>query len=106
MLFEALIMAMVREMPVATLAGLVGETDMRIWRVVHHYVDEAVEAQELSGVERVGACAGQAHRPVKAHRIPSVVAPLVADELDGAEKLHASLLKARPGSLDDEPSSG
>jgi transposase len=54
LLFEALIMAMVREMPVATLAGLVGETDMRIWRVVHHYVDEAVEAQELSGVERVG----------------------------------------------------
>jgi transposase len=41
-------------MPVATLAGLVGETDMRIWRVVHHYVDLAVEAQDLKGVERVG----------------------------------------------------
>jgi transposase len=54
LLFEALVMAMVAEMPVATLAGLVGEDDMRIWRIVHHYVDEAVEAQELSGVERVG----------------------------------------------------
>ena len=54
LLFEALVMAMVAEMPVATLAALVGETDMRIWRVVHHYVDEAVEAQDLSGVERVG----------------------------------------------------
>lgn len=54
LLFEALIMAMVREMPVATLAGLVGESDMRIWRVVHHYVDRAVEAQDLEGVERVG----------------------------------------------------
>jgi transposase len=54
LLFEALVMAMVREMPVATLAGLVGETDMRIWRVVHHYVDRAVEAQNLEGVERVG----------------------------------------------------
>ena len=54
LLFEALIMAMVREMPVATLAGLVGETDMRIWRVVHHYVDQAVDAQDLAGVERVG----------------------------------------------------
>jgi transposase len=53
LLFEALVMAMVAEMPVATLAGLVGEDDMRIWRIVHHYVDEAVEAQELSGVERV-----------------------------------------------------
>jgi transposase len=54
LLFEALIMAMVREMPVATLAGLVGESDMRIWRVVHHYVDRAVDAQNLQGVERVG----------------------------------------------------
>ena len=54
LLFEALVMAMVAEMPVATLAGLVGETDMRIWRGVHHYVDEAVEAQDLSGVGRVG----------------------------------------------------
>lgn len=54
LLFEALIMAMVKEMPVATLAALVGETDMRIWRIVHHYVDEAVEAQNLAGVERVG----------------------------------------------------
>jgi transposase len=53
LLFEALVMAMVREMPVATLAGLVGETDMRIWRIVHHYVDEAVEAQNLEGVQRV-----------------------------------------------------
>jgi transposase len=54
LLFEALVMAMVREMPVATLAGLVGESDMRIWRVVHHYVDLAVDAQNLEGVERVG----------------------------------------------------
>ena len=54
LLFEALVMAMVREMPVATLAGLVGESDMRIWRIVHHYIDLAVEAQNLEGVQRVG----------------------------------------------------
>jgi transposase len=54
LLFEALVMAMVREMPVATLAGLVGESDIRIWRIVHHYVDRAVDAQNLEGVERVG----------------------------------------------------
>jgi transposase len=54
LLFEALVMAMVREMPVAAIAGLVGEYDKRIWRVVHHYVDAAVEAQDLKGVERVG----------------------------------------------------
>jgi transposase len=54
LLFEALVMAMVREMPVATLAGLVGESDMRIWRIAHHYVDLAVDAQNLVGVSRVG----------------------------------------------------
>jgi transposase len=54
LLFEVLVMAMVREMPVATLAALVGESDMRIWRIVHHYVDEAVEAQDLSWTKRVG----------------------------------------------------
>jgi transposase len=54
LLFEALIMAMVSEMPVKALAGLVGEHDTRVWRVVHHYVDQAVDAQDLCGVERVG----------------------------------------------------
>ncbi|MDQ2758982.1 MAG: ISL3 family transposase [Actinomycetota bacterium] len=54
LLFEALVMAMVREMPVAPVAALIGEDDMRVWRIVHHYVDEAVDAQDLSGTERVG----------------------------------------------------
>ena len=39
LLFEALVMALVKEMPVAAVAGLIGEHDMRIWRIVHHYVD-------------------------------------------------------------------
>jgi transposase len=47
-------MAMVKEMPVKAVAGLVGEYDKRIWRIVQHYVDQAVEAQDLSTVERVG----------------------------------------------------
>ena len=54
LLFEALVMALVREMPVAAVAGLIGEHDTKVWRVVHHYVDEAVEAQNLERVERVG----------------------------------------------------
>ncbi len=54
LLFEALVMAMVKEMPVASVAALVGEYDKRVWRIVHHYVDEAVAAQDLSGTERVG----------------------------------------------------
>jgi len=54
LLFEALVMALVKEMPVAAVAALIGEEDKRIWRIVHHYVDQAVEAQDLSGVERAG----------------------------------------------------
>ena len=54
LLFEALVMALVKEMPVAALAALVGEYDKRIWRIVHYYVDRAVEEQDLSGTERLG----------------------------------------------------
>lgn len=54
LLFEAFVMAMVKEMPVAAVGGLVGEHDTKLWRVVHHYVDEAVEAQDLSEMERLG----------------------------------------------------
>ena len=36
LLFEAMVMAMAKEMPVKALAGLVGEEDKRIWRIVHH----------------------------------------------------------------------
>ncbi len=54
LLFEALVMAMVKEMPVAAVASLICEHDTRVWRVVHHYVDEALGEQDLSGVERVG----------------------------------------------------
>jgi transposase len=49
-----MVMALVREMPVAPLAELIGETDMRVWRIVHHYVDAAVAGQDLSFVKRVG----------------------------------------------------
>lgn len=54
LLFEALLMAMVKEMPVAPIAKLVGEYDKKIWRVVHHYVDAAVQAQDLSEMEELG----------------------------------------------------
>ena len=54
LLFEALIMALVREMPVAAVAKLVGEHDTRLWRVVHHYIDEARERLDFLKVTRVG----------------------------------------------------
>jgi transposase len=73
LLFEALVMALVREMPVAAVAGLVGETGMRIWRIVHHYVDLAVDAQNLESVERVGVDETASRR---AHEYVSVLADL------------------------------
>ncbi len=54
LLFEAWVMALVSEMPVRPVAELVGEHDTKIWRIVHHYVDEAVEAQDLSQTEQLG----------------------------------------------------
>src|SRR6266516_6276715 len=54
LLFEALLMALVAEMPVRAVAELVGEHDTRLWRVVHHYVAAARAREDLSTVERVG----------------------------------------------------
>jgi len=53
-LFEALIMVMAREMPVAAIAAMVGEHDTRIWRVLHYHVEEARREEDFSGVRRVG----------------------------------------------------
>lgn len=53
-LFEALIMVMAREMPVAAIAAMVGEHDTRIWRVLHHHVEEARREADFSEVRRVG----------------------------------------------------
>jgi len=53
-LFEALIMVMAREMPVAAIAAIVGEHDTRIWRVLHYHVEEARTEADFSEVRRVG----------------------------------------------------
>jgi len=54
LLFEALVMAFVREMPVKIAAALLGEHDTRIWRVLDHYVQCARAQADYSEVERVG----------------------------------------------------
>jgi transposase len=53
LLFEAFIMAMVREMPVSAVAALVGEHDTRLWRIVRHYVGRAHAAQDWGGIQAV-----------------------------------------------------
>lgn len=54
LLFEALVMALVREMPVAAVGRLVGEHDTRLWRIVKHYVREARARADYSEVRAVG----------------------------------------------------
>lgn len=54
LLFEAIVLALVKEMPVNAAARLLNEHDTRLWRVVHHYVDEARERADFSAVRRVG----------------------------------------------------
>lgn len=54
LLFEALVMALVREMPVKAAAALLGEHDTRLWRVLDHYVQSARAQADYSQVKRVG----------------------------------------------------
>lgn len=55
LLFEAYVMFMAGEMPVAALARLLGEHDTRLWRVVEAHVAEARESVDMSGVTAVVA---------------------------------------------------
>ena len=53
LLFEAFVMALVKGMPVAAAARLVGEHDTRLWRLIQHYVETAVTRMDLSDLRRV-----------------------------------------------------
>lgn len=54
LLFEALVMMLVKDMPVAALARMVQEHDTRLWRIVHHYVEAARAETDFSDVRCVG----------------------------------------------------
>jgi transposase len=53
LLFEAFVMTLVKDMPVAAVARLVGEHDTRLWRVIQYYVDTAVARMDLCEIRRV-----------------------------------------------------
>lgn len=53
LLFEALVMAMISAMPVNAAARLVREHDTRLWRVIIHYVEQALARADFSSVARV-----------------------------------------------------
>lgn len=54
LLFEALAMSLMAEMPVAACARIVGEHDTRLWRVLRHYVDAARARRDDAEVCEVG----------------------------------------------------
>ncbi len=54
LLFEQVVMSLVREMPVSAVARHVGVTDKRLWRIVHHYVSKAMEGLDLSDLKAIG----------------------------------------------------
>jgi transposase len=53
LLFEAHVMDLIPAMPVAAAARMVGEHDTRLWRIIHHYVDEARARADHGGISRV-----------------------------------------------------
>lgn len=54
LLFERFVMSLISLMPVASAARILDEWDTRIWRIAHHYVDKAVEEQDVSELQSVG----------------------------------------------------
>jgi transposase len=54
LLFEALILTLARQMPVRSIARLVGEHDTRLWRVLKAYVDKTRKEADFSNVTDVG----------------------------------------------------
>ncbi|MFC5081169.1 helix-turn-helix domain-containing protein [Vibrio thalassae] len=48
LLFEEVALTLVREMPVNAAAKFMEVTDKRLWRVVEHYVEQALSRLDLS----------------------------------------------------------
>ena len=88
LLFEAFVMALIREMPVAAVAAMMSEHDTRLWRIVRHYVGQAHAGQDWSGVTAV-AIDETATR--KGHRYATV-----AVEIDPEGERAARLLFMTP----------
>ena len=62
LLFEALLVALLAQMPVKAVADLVGEHDTRLWRLLHHHVEQARAKVSMAKVSRVGVDETSARR--------------------------------------------
>ena len=54
LLFEAMVRALADEMPICSIADMVGVHDTRIWRIIAYYVNKDVDNLDLSKVVKVG----------------------------------------------------
>ena len=52
--FKAMALLLLREMPVATVAELLKETDTRLWRMIFAHVEAAYAKKDMSEVTRIG----------------------------------------------------
>jgi transposase len=92
LLFEALAMMLMQSMPVASAAKIVGEYDGRLWRVLHHYIDEARAKVDMSKVTRIGVdetAAKRGHNYITLAMDMDLRRLLFATEGKGAETLKA-----------------
>ena len=54
LLMEALLVVLAKQMPVRSIAQLLGLSDGQIWRTLDHYVDAARQQEDFSSVQSVG----------------------------------------------------
>jgi len=73
LLMDAMILIMAENMPVAKVGEMINEHDTRIWRVIHHYVEEARTNEDFSNVTSIGI---DDKASAKGHQYITVVADL------------------------------
>lgn len=73
LLMDAMILLMAEDMPVANVAKLIDEHDTRIWRIIHHYVQEARKDEDFSDIVSIGI---DDKSSAKGHTYITVVADL------------------------------
>jgi transposase len=92
--FEAFALCLMREMPMAKVAEVVGESDMRLWRMLFKHVDGAYAQADFGNVCCVGVDEMSVH---KGQEYLSVFADLVAKRVIFATEGHGKETGARFG---------
>ena len=87
LMFEAFVMALAKEMPVAAVAHLVSEHDTRLWRIVRHYVSQAHAQQDWSELKAVAIDETATRR---GHRYATVVVQIDPQQEQPARLLFMS----------------